>query len=392
MQVKKIFNCCVVSLMALLSSSCTPEPSKIKIGAVLPLTGTFSIYGQQALKGAQLAIDEINESGGVLGRQLELIIRDNQTNPAKSVKFSRELVQQYQVFSLLGPVSSASRYAMTEVAETFQTPLFYGMDYEGQHTNRYLVCYSTIPEHHIEPIVPYLINNVSDTFYIFGYDYIWPHRMSERITQSVNQHNGKVLGTEFTAFGVGNYKPVFERIKQSGADNLMLILPGGDGFSFLTQMKQFDFERDIQIVAFAADETYLNNLDDETLNGVLTALHFFSSLDNQVTQSFVGNYRNRYGQDAVVTYSSKSHYDLVYLFADALTKAGEVDKEKMINALPSTSLYQGGLKLTVRQDHHIDLPMYLGQFKDHKLKVIKSLGIISPPDQRSSTADEQTEH
>lgn len=392
MPIKKFIKCCVTSLVVLINTSCIPEQSNIKIGAVLPLTGTFSNYGQQALKGAQLAVDEINASGGVLGRQLELIIRDNQTNPAKSVKFSRELIQQYQAFSLFGPVSSASRYAMSEVAEAFQTPLFYGMDYEGMHTSRYLICYSTIPEHYIEPIVPYLIDNIGEKFYIFGYDYIWPHRMSERIIQSVNQHNGQVLGTDFTAFGVSDYTPILEKIKQSGANSLMLILPGGDGFTFLTQMQQFNFGREIQIVAFAADETYLGNVDDKALNNVLTALHFFSSLDNQVARNFVANYRLRYGENAVVTYSSKSHYDLIYLFAKALTEAGELDKEKMLNALPGTSLYQRDAKLTIRRDHHIDLPMYLAQFSDHQLKVIKSLGTISPPDQRNQSIDEQTEH
>ncbi|KGY10296.1 branched-chain amino acid ABC transporter substrate-binding protein [Vibrio sinaloensis] len=378
----------LLSLLALLNTSCSPEKSSIKLGAVLPLTGTFAIYGEQALKGAQLAVDEINANGGVLGRPLELIVRDNQTNPAKSVKLSRELIQQYQVFSLLGPVSSASRYAMTEVAEEFQTPLFYGIDYEGRHFSRYLICYSTIPEHYIEPIVPYLVNNVGDNFYIFGYDYIWPHRMSERIIESVEKHNGKVSNTEFTAFGVGDYTPVFERIKQSQANNLMLILPGQDGFNFLNQMASFDFEREIQVVAFAADETYLTNLPSSALDGVLTALHFFSSLEATAAQSFVTNYQKRFGQESVVTYSSKAHYDLIYLIAASLEEVGEVDKEKLIDALPNTTLYLGDSELRVREDHHVDLPMYLAQFREGSLSVIKNFGTIRPGDQRSNSTNE----
>lgn len=366
----------------LLTTSCLPQQPNIKLGVVLPLTGTFAIYGQQALKGAQLAIDQINANGGVLDRQLELIIRDNQTDPAKTVKYSRELVQQSQVFALFGPVSSAARYAMAEVAETFQTPLFYGIDYEGQHFNRYLFCYSAIPEHYIEPIVPYLIDNVGKDFYIFGYDYIWPHRMAESIVNSVNEHQGSVVDIEFTPFGVKDFTSVFERIKTSGAETLMLILPGVDGFTFLSQLKSFNFGRPLQIVAFAADETYLSNLGDDALEGVLTALHFFSQNDEPVLQKFVNDYKNYHGSESVVTYSSKAHYDLIYLLKAAIEKAGSVDKEVVINQLPGLTLYERELAIKLRDDHHFELPMYLGQFTRGKLNVIEQLGTIKPEDQR----------
>lgn len=72
--------------------SCSKPQPPIKIGAVLPLSGTFSIYGQRAIKGAQLAVEQINAHGGVLGRSIELVIKDNETDPAKTVKYSRELV------------------------------------------------------------------------------------------------------------------------------------------------------------------------------------------------------------------------------------------------------------------------------------------------------------
>ncbi|USD34421.1 MULTISPECIES: substrate-binding protein [Vibrio] len=371
------------ALILLFTVSCLPQQPNIKLGVVLPLTGSFSIYGQQALKGAQLAVDQINAQGGVLNRQLELVIRDNQTDPAKTVKYSRELVQQNQVFALFGPVSSAARYAMAEVAETFYTPLFYGIDYEGRHYSRYLICYSTIPEHYIEPIVPYLIENIGKNFYIFGYDYIWPHRMAKSIVKSVSTHQGNVTDIEFTPFGIKDFTPVFERIKESGAETLMLILPGADGFTFLSQMKSFDFGRDVQVVAFAADETYLSNLDNDSLEGILTALHFFSSNDDPILQKFVNDYKAHHGTESVVTYSSKAHYDLIYLLQAAIEQAGVVDKEAVINQLPGLTLYEKDLAIKLRDDHHFELPMYLGQFAAGQLNVIERLGIIKPEDQRS---------
>ncbi|MGD8110543.1 substrate-binding protein [Vibrio sp. TRT 17S01] len=372
-----------VAFICVFLFSCSPAKEPIKVGVVLPLTGTFAVYGQQALKGAQLAVDQINAQGGVLGRPLSLIVKDNQTDPAKTVAFSRELVQVENVFALLGPVSSSSRYAMSEIADEFKTPMLYGIDYEGRHFSRYLICYSTIPEHYITPVVPYLTENVGDKFYIFGYDYIWPHKMSEHIVEEVDRNHGQVTNVEFTAFGVENYQPVFQRIKDSGAQTLMLILPGADGFQFLSQMANFDFGRNIQVVAFAADETYLSNVDSAALNGVLTALHFFNELDTSTAQKFVEDYRKFHGYESVVTYSSKSHYDLMFILKKAIEASGEFNKETTVNQLQNITLYDGDAKVSLRVDHHFNLPMYLGQFNNGDLTVIKNLGIITPQDQRN---------
>jgi branched-chain amino acid transport system substrate-binding protein/urea transport system substrate-binding protein len=370
---------------ALLLSSCSAPKEPIKVGVVLPLSGPFQIYGEYGLNGARLAVEEINAAGGVLnGHPLELVVRDNNTSPAKSVQFSRELIQIEDVFALMGPVSSAARYAMSEVASTYKIPQLYGIDYEGGHYSRYLVCYSTIPEHYVNPVIPYLLEHSGNSFYIFGYDYIWPHKMSERIVQEVVEQKGVISGVEFTPFEVKDYSAVFERIKASGAVNLMLILPGADGFEFLNQMSNFSFGREMKTVAFAADETYLSEVKPEALNGVLTALHFFSSWQSNTFRQFVGTYQNRFGTKTPATYSSKSHYDLIYLLKKSIEKAGVLDREKAVDNLGDLSLYRGSEKITLREDHHFDLPMYLAEFGDESLTVIKRLGTISPIDQKGA--------
>lgn len=374
-----------ITFCAFLLLSCSTRKEPIKIGVVLPLSGPFQIYGEYGLNGARLAVEQINEAGGVLnGHPFELIIRDNNTNPVKAVQHSRELIQIEDVFALMGPVSSAARYAMSEVATEYKVPQLYGIDYEGGHFSRYLVCYSTVPEHYVSPLIPYLLEHSGNSFYIFGYDYIWPHQMSERIKQEVAVNNGTVVGVEFTPFAVRDYSSVLERIKQSGAVNLMLILPGEDGFEFLQQMSEFSFDRAIRTVAFAADETYLNAVKPQALEGVLTALHFFSSWEAEAFSRFVSHYQHRYGANTPVTYSSKSHYDLVYLLKSAIEKANTLDRENVVDELGALSLYSGKEKISSRKDHHFDLPMYLAEFKKNALTVVQPLGIISPADQREA--------
>lgn len=369
-------------MCALFLLSCTEVKGPIKVGVVLPLTGTFSVYGEQALKGAQLAVEQINQQGGINNRPIELIVRDNNTDPAKAVIYSRELIQQYDVLALMGPVSSASRYAMSEIADQFKTPMMYGIDYEGRHHNEYLICYSTIPEHYVEPVIPFFKQSNKLNFYIFGYDYIWPHRMAERIKQSVAQNQGQLTGVEFTAFGVKDYRKTLDRIQASGTNVLMLILPGNDGFEFIRQFHQYHFNRPIDVVAFAADETYLTALELNQLEGIYTPLHFVSQRQSESVQQFIGDYRQLHGQDAIVTYSSKSHYDLIYLLKAAIEKSNPVTQQQVMNNLHGLSMYSGQERIYLREDHHFDLPMYLGQFQQGELSVVKEFGVISPNDQR----------
>lgn len=177
--------------------------SPIKIGVVLPQSGDFAAFGILGIQGAQLAVDEINAQGGVLnGKSFELVIGDSQSDPNVSVRLMRKFIQEEDVFAILGPVSSSARNAMVEVAKQFKVPLLYGIDYEGGQFERYLFCYSPIPDHVIAPLIPYLTEQEnSKKFYIFGYDYEWPHGMAKAVENAVSKVNGQVVGTEFTPFG-----------------------------------------------------------------------------------------------------------------------------------------------------------------------------------------------
>ena len=127
----------ILSLTAVLPAAAAKK--SIKIGVVLPLSGGFEIYGNLGVRGAKMAVAEINAAGGVLdGRPLELIVEDNKTDPKTAVEKAKKLILRDKVVAVMGPVSSAARDAMTPVAEKYKTPLLYGIDYEGGVCNRYV--------------------------------------------------------------------------------------------------------------------------------------------------------------------------------------------------------------------------------------------------------------
>jgi branched-chain amino acid transport system substrate-binding protein/urea transport system substrate-binding protein len=355
----------------------------IKIGVVLPLSGGFEIYGNLGVRGAQMAVAEINAAGGVLGgRQLELVIEDNKTDPKTAVEKAKKLILKDKVVAVMGPVSSAARDAMTPVANKYKTPLLYGIDYEGGVCNRYVFLYSAIPDHDMDKLIPYMGEEYGKSFYIFGYDYVWPHKMTEAIKRNAEKIGGKVVAVEYTPFGVKDYAPTIQKIAKSGAKVLILIVPGADGFTFIKQFTEFGLKDKVKIVALAADENYLGALTQDQSEGIFTALPFLASLDKPEAKDFVARQKKMFGEDTVVTWATGSHYGLVKLLANAIEKAGSVDKEKIVDAMGDQTITVGNGPETMRvSDHHMVLNMLIGEFTGGKLEVKKDLGTIEPSDQ-----------
>lgn len=360
--------------------------SPIKIGVDLPQSGDFATFGILGIKGAQLAVDEINNNGGVLnGRPFELVIDDNQSDPNVAVRLMRKFIQEKDVFAILGPISSSARNAMLEVARQFKVPLLYGIDYEGGQFDHYLFCYSPIPDHVITPLMPYLAEHRgSKKFYVFGYDYEWPHGMAKAIQQEAERIGGHIVGIEFTPFGVQNYSRTFEKIRESGADTLILVMCGLDGQRFTKQFYHAGLKGQVQLVAIAAEESWEEGLSAEELEGVTTNVHFIRSLDQEDTRAFVSRLKKKFGDKTLITYSTESHYGLIMMLRDAIEKAGSTDdKEKIIAALENQRLTVGNGVVSMRADHHMNLNMIIATYHHGTLTAEKEIGLVKPKDQRA---------
>ena len=373
----------VLSFAIALPATSVAAKKPIKIGVVLPLSGGFEIYGNLGVRGAKMAVAEINAAGGVLdGRPLELIIEDNKTDPKTAVEKAKKLILRDKVVAVMGPVSSAARDAMTPVAEKYKTPLLYGIDYEGGACSRYVFLYSAIPDHDMDKLIPYMAEKYGKSFYIFGYDYVWPHKMTEAIKRNVDKIGGEIVGIEYTPFGVKDYAPTIQKISKSGAKILMLIVPGADGFTFIKQFADFGLKDKIKIVALASDENYLLALTPDQSEGIFTALPFLASLEKPEARDFVARQKEMFGQDTVVTWATGSHYGLIMLLKEAIEKAGSDDREKIIDNMGDLTNTVGNGPETMRaSDHHMILNMLIGKFTGGKLVVEKDLGAITPADQ-----------
>ena len=349
----------------------------IKIGVVLPLSGGLELFGQQGIQGAKMAVAEINAAGGVLGgKKLELIIEDNKTDPKTAVEKTKKLILRDKVHALLGPITSANRDAMTPHLTKLKTPLLYATDYEAGVCNRYVFCYSAIPDHYIKPFIPYLVEHYGNTFYLFGSDYVWPHKMNAAIKKGIAANNGKVLAEEYTPFGVKDFATTIQKIRKSGAKVVVLTVPGADGQTFVKQFGEFGMKDHAKIAFMGFNDNYMSGLTGEQAEGVITCNHFIQSLDRPDAKDFVARQHKMFGNDAIVSFYADSHYGIVMLFKKAIEKANSDDKEKIIDAMIGQSVVAGNGTVTMHEDHHMTLNMLIAEVMGGKLKMKKYIGPI----------------
>lgn len=354
----------------------------IKVGVVLPLSGGLELFGQQGIQGMKLAVKEINESGGVLGRKLELVIEDNKTDPKTSVEKATKLIQRDKVIAVVGPITSGARDAMTPTMTKLKTPLLYATDYEGGVCNRYLFCYSALPEHTVYPFIPWLAENFGKTFYLFGADYVWPHKMNIAVKKAAAQVGGTILAEEYTPFGVKEFSGVIRKMADKEPKVLVFTLPGADAMTFVKQFHEFGMKKKTKIAFMGFNENYMPGLTTEQAEGMVTCPHFIQSLDFPVAREFVDKQRKEFGGKVVVSFYVDSHYGQINFLKQAIEKADSLDKEKVIDAMGDQAITAPSGNVILRaSDHHVILNMMIAEVENRVLALRKYLGPIVPPSQ-----------
>lgn len=355
----------------------------VKVGVVLPLSGAEELYGSQGLQGAKMAAAEINGGGGLPGgRRFELVIEDDETDLKTAVEKTEKVILKDKVIAVMGPTSSAHRDEMIKICTRHKTPLLYASDYEGGACFRYLFCYSPVPDHYVRPLVPYLMENYGNSFYIIGADYVWPVKTGEAFKKEVSERGGRVAGEGYLPFDTRDFATHLETIARSGARNVVMMLLGSDGRIFIRQFAALGLKKNVRLTVMAFNENYMVGLSKEDVEGIVTCAPFLANLEKPETRGFVDRQKKMFGPGAVVSSFAESHYGLLMFLRNAMEKAGTDDKEKIIDAMGDQTLVVGNGPVTLRaSDHHMILNMLIAEVVDGQLRMKKDIGPVAPADQ-----------
>lgn len=354
----------------------------VKIGILQPFSGGLEALGEQGFQGGKLAIDEINEAGGLLGQKVEFVRSDTRTDPKTAVERAQELIRREGVDAILGPLTSAERDAVRPTIERAKVPLLYATDYEGGVCSRYITCFSALPGAWVDPLIAYSSKNVGKKLYLIGSDYIWPKRMNEAVRVSAGRNGATVLGEEYVPFGIKDFASSLRKIEASGADTMVVSVVGADAVTLIKQFTGAGLKQKVRILFFGFSENYLAGLSTQESDDIVTVSSFTSTLKNPEAVAFVKKVRDRFGPQTIVSNNLYAHYNLTRLYFGGVQRAKTSDKEKVTDAMVGQTLMTANGEVFLRpSDRHVETNTLISVARKGSLDLLQDVGRVATPSQ-----------
>lgn len=377
-----------VAAPAIIRPASAAEP--IRIGVISPLTGAWTVYGKAHLSGFELAVEEINAAGGVLGRQIEIVVGDSKTEPRIVVEQANRLIRQEKVDLLAGTFSSAERNAAGPVVKGADKILLYPTWYEGQEKEYFPgVCNPNIfmfgpePTQQVWPHMEYMTKKYGKKFFMIGSDYAWPRVTNQVTKQKLEELGGEVVGEVYVPFNTPQYESVLRDIRNSGADIIFHSLTGSDTVNFRQQFAAAGMQKDFVIWTVDDEEVVTSGLGPEVSANTYVSFDYFMTIDTPNNKAFLEKFKAKFGNDALVNTVGVGMYNAAHMAAMAIEKAGEVSTDairKNLKGIVFDKAPQG--TVTMREiDNQAVAPSYLMKVRDNWTSVNDMFEVVQSIDQ-----------
>jgi urea transport system substrate-binding protein len=350
----------------------SPSGEKIKVGILHSLSGTMAISEKSVVDAEQLAIKEINAAGGVLGQQIKAVVEDGQSSVDTFTEKAKKLIEQDKVVAVFGCWTSASRKAVKPVFESKDHLLWYPVQYEGQECSKNIFYTGAAPNQQIEPSIDWLLEEYKDKpFFLVGSDYVFPRTANTIIKAQLEAKGAKVVGEEYIQLGSTDVTPVVTKIQQALPDGGIIYnsLNGDTNVAFFKQLQGKGMGADkYPSMSVSIAEEEVKAIGVEYLKDHYAAWNYFQTVDSPESKKFVDAFKAEYGADRVVNDPMEAAYIMVYLWKQAVEKAGSPDDlEKVRMAAIGQEFAAPNGPVKVAPNHHISKTVRIGKVREDGL-------------------------
>ncbi|RZL43176.1 MAG: amino acid ABC transporter [Variovorax sp.] len=351
----------------------------IKIGVPVGLSGANSVVAPSVVQSAELAVEEINAKGGVLGRQLELVVADDASGAAGAQKAFDSLIFQKKADVLISMETSAARNAGLPIVNRGKTPFIYTSFYEGHSCSKYMYVNAWVPDQQVAPIVDHFMKDRNaKTFFLIGSDYAFGRGMLEFTKGYIAKKGGKLVGEEYLPMDGSDWTPIINKLKSAKPDAIITSTAGGAPNVTLTkQLRAAGIN--LPYGNLAVDEGTAKEMGADA-EGIVISGSYLTNIDSPKNKEFLAAMRRKFG-DKLKTPNDLSvpQYEAIYLYKAAVEKVGGTDAEKVIPALAQVSFEGPRGTLQMSKQRHTPLTMYLGQVqKDGSVKLLDTFRNVDP--------------
>jgi urea transport system substrate-binding protein len=358
----------------------------VKVGILHSVTGTMAISETGSVQAEKLAIEQINASGGVLGRKIEFIQEDGASDWPTFAEKSKKLLVNDKVAAVFGCWTSASRKAVLPIFEQYNGMLYYPTFYEGLEQSPNVIYTGQEATQQIIAGIDWVVKNKgAKKFFLLGSDYIWPRTSNKIARKHIEKLGLKVVGEEYYPLGHTQFNSVINKIKLKKPDVLYAIVVGGSNVAFYKQLKAagIDMTKEKPIVlTISVTEDEILGIGGENIVGAYAAMKYFQSLTNDNNTAFVTAFKDKWGKDIVIGDVTQAAYLGPWLWKAAVEKAGSFDIDKIRAASPGIELKtapEGYVR--IHENHHLWSKSRIGHARsDGQYDIVYETAQLIEPD------------
>jgi urea transport system substrate-binding protein len=329
---------------------------KVKLGCLFSSSGSMANVEGRLNYVVQMAAEELNRSGGVLGRQIEVVSTDPASDWPLYGQQARQLLEEEKVAAMFGCWTSASRKAVLPVVEQNDGLLYYPLHFEGEENSKNIVYMNSPPASSVLPAIEYLMGDnggKARRFFMLGSDYVWPRTINAQLKGYFQEKWGiepDAWQEEYVPVGHSDFQSLVNQIKsfadESGEQPIVVLTVVGNSIPnfFQEYVNQGISALDVPVLGLDVVEADLEGIDTEALVGHLNCWAYLQNAAGATNERFLNAWSNYvkannvpFRPDVAID-PMVSAYTSVYMWAQAAEKAGSFDVPEVRKAFPGTNL------------------------------------------------------
>ena len=375
--------CFFAAFVAVLSFSCAKEKDNtIKVGILHSETGSMAVSEQTVMQAELMAIEELNQKGGVLGHIIVPVEEDGMSNPAVFATKAEKLITQDNVATIFGCWTSDSRKAVKNVVENHYNLLWYPLQYEGMEASPNIMYMGAAPNQQIVPAIDYCFENFGKRMYLIGSDYVFPQTANRIIRAQLKFLGGTVVGEKYVDMEEQDFSAVIQDIINQKPDVIINTVNGESNVAFFEQLHEAGISPSaIPVMNFSVGESEIEAIGVENIAGDYMAWTYFENMNSNKNLRFVSNFKEEYGSKTRLGDPVEAGYIAVYMWAAACKKAGSFDTEAVRIAAKGLSFVAPEGIVTIEgSNQHLNKKVRIGRVKDDGLieEVWASSALVRP--------------
>ena len=311
----------------------------IKIGVLHSLTGTMASSEVPLVDAVRLAVEETNESGGLNGQPIEMIVADCRSDAAYCAQQAEKLITQDGVQALFGCWTSACRKAVKTVVEKHRHLLFYPLPYEGLEQSPDIIYTGAAPNQQTIPMALWALQHKGKRFYLIGSDDIFPRTANLMAKNVLLAKGGQLLGERYMPPGASDMAAAVQEIAAQRPDFVLNTLNGDSNLHFFRALHEAGIDAEkTPVFSTSIAEVELAAIGPRLAAGHYAAWNYFQSVDSDENRAFVARFRQRFGKERVLDDPMEAAYIGVKLWVNSVRNAGTADLTPVKNILMQQSL------------------------------------------------------